>query len=260
MLRIGEIDYANVYPLFYYLKKYDDFEFIKGVPSVLNKMLRESCLDISPCSSIEFARNFEDYSIVPGISISSLKEVKSVLLFSNLPIDNLNGKKIFLTGESSTSVILFKILIKKKYKMKIHFTNNIDESEGVVLIGDKALFEYYKNNYEYKYDLGKEWFEFTGFPFVFALWIINNKNLSNKNKILTFIENLTKIKNNSKKNLAALIDHYTFKGLTSYQILDYWETINYDLTDLHIQGLLKFYKYAFEIGEIRKIPPLKFFV
>ena len=260
MLKIGEIDYANVYPLFYYLKLHKEFEFIKGVPSILNKMLRESCLDISPCSSIEFAKNFTYYSLIPGISISSLNEVKSVLLFSHKPVERLNGKKIFLTGESGTSVILFKILAKKKYNLKISFTNNLEESEGSVLIGDKALFEYYGNNFEYKYDLGKEWFEFTGYPFVFALWIINNKRNTRKEELIDFIDKLSIIKNNSKKNLAALIEHYTFKGLTAYQILDYWDTINYDLTDSHIQGLLKFYKLAQEIGEIRKVPPLNFFV
>ncbi len=260
MLKIGEIDYANVYPLFYYLKQHSEFEFIKGVPSVLNKMIRESCLDISPCSSIEFARNFDDYSIVPGISISSIKEVKSVLLFSKLLVEELNGAKIFLTGESSTSVVLFKILSKYKYNLNISFTNNPEESSASVLIGDKALFEYYGNNFSYKYDLGKEWYEFTGYPFVYALWIINNKNHATKKDIRDFIEKLSEIKKNSKKNLAALIEHYTFKGLTPYQILDYWDTINYDLTDLHIQGLLKFYKLAYEIGEIRQIPPLNFFI
>jgi len=47
MLRIGEIQYANVYPIFYYLKKVpsQDFKFVRGVPSYLNKMLMEGCLD-----------------------------------------------------------------------------------------------------------------------------------------------------------------------------------------------------------------------
>jgi len=87
MLRIGEIQYANVYPIFYYLKKVpsQDFKFVRGVPSYLNKMLMEGCLDTSALSSITYARFQEHSLIIPEISISSIGKVKSVMLFSNLP-------------------------------------------------------------------------------------------------------------------------------------------------------------------------------
>lgn len=259
MLKVGEIDYANVYPLFHYLRTLPGLSFVKGVPSVLNKMIRESGLDIAPCSSIEFARHKDVYQVVPDISISCIGDVKSVMLYSDFPLEELDGKKIFLTGESSTSVVLFKILCQKLFHISTGFTNNPDDAGGSVLIGDKALFHYYSDKYRYNVDLGKAWFELTGLPFVFALWIMNVSDEIKHRKMKQFILNLSEIKANSKKNLAALIEHYSFKGLTPYQIIDYWETINYDLGPDHIKGLQLFYQYACEIGEIRTVPELDFF-
>jgi chorismate dehydratase len=259
LLKIGEMDYANVYPLFYYLKSLKGLNFVKGVPSVLNKMIREGGLDIAPCSSIEFGKNSESYKIIPNISISCISDVKSVMLYSNLPVEKLNNKKIFLTGESSTSIVLFKILTAYFYNINVNFTNNQKDSSAAVLIGDKALYHYYNDKYPYKYDLGRAWYEMTSLPFVFGLWIINTNLKINEDELNRFIKKLLDIKQDSKKNLAALIEHYSFKGLTPYQIIDYWETINYDLTDEHIQGLNLFYEYAKMIGEIKKIPKLNFY-
>jgi chorismate dehydratase len=261
MLKIGQIDYANVYPIFHHLEKEDKYKFVKGVPSFLNSAIREGVIDVAFCSCIEYARNPEQYYVIPNISISCLNEVKSVMLFSDRQIEELAGVEIYLTGESGTSVVLFEILMREKYGISPVFTRDNTEASAKVLIGDKALFGYYNGDYKYVYDLGKLWKEFTGLPFVFALWIIRkDKADKSHNEVAEFISTLIKIKNDSKKNLAALLDHYTFKGLTSYQIIDYWEIINYDLSDAHIQGLLKFYSYAKKIGRIKEVPAMQFFV
>ncbi|BAI80746.1 conserved hypothetical protein [Deferribacter desulfuricans SSM1] len=256
MLIIGEIEYANVYPIFYNLKKknFEEFRFIKSYPSILNKALREGGIDISCCSSIEYVRNCGNYYILPDISISSLKEVKSVCLFSNYDIKYLKNKKIYLTEESGTSIVLLKIIFKKFYNVEINFSPNKDECEAFLYIGDKALYKYYNNEFKYIFDLGKIWYEATGLPFVYALWLVSKETYSKKRELIKKLYNeLIKIKNDSKLNLSSLVEHYFFKGLTPYQIIDYWEIINYNLSKKHIEGLNLFYKYAYEIGEVKNI-------
>lgn len=261
MLKIGQIDYANVYPIFHHLQKLDGFKLIKGVPSYLNTAIREGVIDMSPCSCIEYARNPENYYIVPNISISCINEVKSVLLFSEVPIEELAGEEVYLTGESGTSVVLIEILLRERYGIVPVFSKENEKAKAKVYIGDKALFGYYNDNAKFIYDLGTLWHEFTGLPFVFALWIIRKDTAdNNREETAAFVELLGRIKKDSKTNLAALIDHYKMKGLTSWQIIDYWEIINYDLTDAHIQGLLKYYSYAAKIGRIKKVPSLDFFI
>lgn len=260
MLKIGEISYANVYPIFHELKKYNNYRFISSVPSVLNMALREGGIDVSPCSSIEYAKSPENYLIIPGVSISSQKEVKSVCLFSKCSIEYLKGKKIFLTADSGTSVVLLKIILKKFFNMNVFYTNDEKDCDGNLYIGDKALFKYYSREYKYVYDLGKLWHEFTHLPFVFALWLVNTNCCKNSAEDLDdFVDLLLKIKSESKKNLSALIDFYCFKGLSSYQIIDYWEIIDYRLDESHIKGLEKYYELAHQIGELKNIPKLNFY-
>lgn len=261
MLKIGQIDYANVYPIFHYLQKMDGFKLVKGVPSYLNTAIREGGIDLSACSCIEYARNPEKYYIIPNISISCINEVKSVMLFSDLPIEELEGEEVFLTSESGTSVVLFEILMRERYGINPVFTKENENAKAKVYIGDTALFGYYNDKAKYIYDLGSLWNEFTGLPFVFALWIIRKDTADrDREEASKFVDLLGRIKRDSKTNLAALIDHYKMKGLTSWQIIDYWEIINYDLSDAHIQGLLKYYSYAAKIGRIKKVPSLDFFI
>ncbi|ADD68646.1 protein of unknown function DUF178 [Denitrovibrio acetiphilus DSM 12809] len=261
MLSIGQIDYANVYPIFFELAKQNRYNLIKGVPSYLNTAIREGGIDAGFCSSIEYARNPEKYYVIPNISISCINVVKSVMFFADKPIEEFDGEGVYLTGESGTSVILFEILMREKYKISPQFTKENEKAPGVVLIGDKALFNTYNGKYKYAYDLCSLWNEFTGLPFVFALWIVRKETVHERYaEVAEFAQELEVIKTDSKKNLAALLDHYTFKGLTSYQIIDYWETIKYDLSENHIRGLLKYYSYAVKIGRLKKVPALEFFV
>lgn len=261
MLKIGQIDYANVYPIFFQLAQLNRYKLIKGVPSFLNSAIREGGIDAGFCSCIEYARNPEQYYVIPNISISGIDCVKSVMLFSNKPIEELEGTEIYLTGESGTSVVLFEILMREKYGMNPTFTRDNPDADACVLIGDKALFNTYNGSWPYVYDLCTLWREFTGLPFVFALWIVRKDTVADKyEEVAEFVRTLDEIKRDSKKNLAALLDYYTFKGLTSYQIIDYWEIINYDLSDSHIQGLLKYFSLATKIGRLKSVPALQFFV
>jgi len=223
-------------------------------------MLRDKKLDLAPCSSIEYAKNYKNYKLIPSISISSIKEVKSVALFSNYKLKELDAKPVYVTSESGTSVILFKILSVFFLDISPIYVDKEPLSiDSHMLIGDKALYMYYNNKFKYVYDLGKLWHKYTGLPFVYALWILNDIE-DNNGEYLDFIQDLEKIKNNSKKNLSALLDGYSLKGLSSYQIIDYWETIDYNLSDNHTEGLLLFYKYAYKLNIISEIPPLKLYI
>jgi chorismate dehydratase len=90
--RVGHIQFINCFPLFYGLieKKFLlEIDLIKGNPKDLSNMLEANLLDMAPIPSIKYAHNFRDYVIMPDISISCDGEVKSIYLFSKVPIDDL---------------------------------------------------------------------------------------------------------------------------------------------------------------------------
>ena len=248
MLNIGYMDYANVYPIFYFLLKDKNLKFTKGYPAFLNKEIRESRVDISPSSSIEFARNHDLYKIIPNICVSSIGPVKSVNLYSKYKVEDLNNKKVYWTKESNTSTVLCRIILEKFYNLKPIYTSNEDEADASLLIGDKALFEYYKPRKDFIIDLGEEWYNHTSLPFTFALWIAR-KNLEETEELKGFVSNLHEIVNNFPKDSNILSSGYIEKGYTLEQLDDYWNTIRYNITEDHIKGLKLFFDYAYSLGE-----------
>lgn len=283
-LRIGRIPYANLFPLFYYLDKKCDCSscrFINGVPSVLNKMLRQGKLDISPSSSVEYLRYKKHYQILPGLSISSSGPVRSILLFSKFPLNELGGKTIALSSESDTSVVLLKIILREFLSIKCRFKTLIGKSikkalssnAAVLLIGDAAMREaerqstvnsqqsnptlppFTKGGHRginhpslYIYDLGELWFRHTGLPFVFALWIVKKKTLVHKKDLIEKISlDLIDAKKYAAKKFPLIARHAPQKKwFGEKNLVNYWKCISYDFTDRHMEGLRLFERYAFK--------------
>lgn len=271
MLRIGEINYLNCTPLFTSLRSnFQDSEymFVTGPPYELNAKLRSGELDICPSSSIEYAQNPNLYLIFPDLSISSKGPVRSVLLFSKLPIASLDGVSIGLTGESETSVILLKIILSLKYSFANSYYrvegfghNLYDEHDALLLIGDRALRAASKASGGYVYDLGALWHEFTGLPFVFALWLLREDAMSHSAAAAYLLhERLVSSKHIALENFAEIAATLKQNIWTNSSFLiKYWNVISYDLTSEHIEGLKLFYRYAAECGFIEAEPHLRIF-
>lgn len=269
MLRIGQIDYANCVPIFSAFRQRHEAEyaFVKGVPAALNRMLQAGELDLCPSSSIEYARHADEYLLLPGLSISSVGAVRSVMLFSNRPLTELDGAVIGLSGESATSVILLRILLARYY----NFTNQFvpvagqglvtDASiQAVLLIGDAALRAVKGNSSRYVYDLGDLWYEATGLPFVFALWMARRDAvIRDPSGVVDCARQLITAKEVAKNSysasaMSAAADDF----LSEDELVAYWEGISYDLTELHLQGVRKYYADAVAIGALEYIPELGF--
>lgn len=266
-LKIGRIPYANLYPIFYYIDNKcnnSQYTFIKGVPSKLNKLLRRGDLDISPSSSIEYLRNKDRYLILPWFSISSSGPIKSILLFSKSPINALGGKTIAVTSDSEASAALLKIILKEFLSLKCKFIStslrsvrNILSSVSAVLhIGDTAMIEAKKisaaggiTSAAFIYDLGELWDRQTGLPFVYALWVIRKKSLSEKNELIKRLSSdLVNAKKYASDNLKSIARYAPQrKWIGEEELIDYWKIISYDFTEKHMEGLNLFEKYIQKI-------------
>ena len=260
-LKIGKISYLNIYPVFYYLEKSIEgqpYEFIPGVPSWLNQLVRSGGIDVSPSSSVEYLRNPTLYNLVECHSISSEGPVGSIILFSRVPIEGLHGKRVLTSTQSETSVVLLDVLLKEFFRVTCSLTPSSktlkqgldNSSHAYLLIGDDALYEAKKNYDLCVYDLGQIWHEMTGLPFVYALWICNKEGCFGKAEALkNFQINLDMAKNHVKKNLVQISDEIgNHPVLTRDELISYWQGISYDLTEKHKKGLDLFRKYAKDLG------------
>jgi chorismate dehydratase len=247
----------------------DAYRFVTGTPALLNGRLRSGEIDVCPSSSIEYARSSDSYVILPDLSISADGPVMSVLLFSRKPLEQLDGCSIALTDESATSVALLRIILSRRYGFTNRFSvvsTGVDEAlsthDAVLLIGDRALRE---NTVERRscrvYDLGELWQEFTGYPFVFALWLARADLLRDRPVELKQLQQrLLQAKRLSLENIGRIADDYTQNSWTNREFLiNYWRVLSYDLTSRHLSGLRLYFRYAVECGVLEREPDIRMF-
>jgi chorismate dehydratase len=270
-LRVGRISYLNSVPYFELLEESGfSGELFDGVPSALNSMLSEGQIDASLSSSIAYARNWQDYLILPDHSISSMGKVRSVLFFSARDIEQLGGQTVYLTGESATSICLLKILLETFFKQQnIHYATSdesledlIGRNESVLLIGDRALkMAEVCPETTHCYDLGELWFLKTGLPFVYALWMIRKEVVARSPEVVRALHE--QLLRSRKKVLGNIADYAAIAaartGLEVELIQSYWKTIDYRLEKAHIEGLRLFYRLAGELGLLAENHELVFF-
>ncbi|NPA32572.1 MAG: menaquinone biosynthesis protein [Aquificae bacterium] len=223
MFRVGKVSYKNTLPLFYRVRS---FEIIEGVPSRLVSLLRRGEIQAGIVSSAEFFLNPELYLILPGVSISSRGSVCSVKLFSKKPLSSV--RKVFITSASLTSrYLLFYI-----FERKLGFSPEVvprSEADAFLLIGDEALKE---KGFPFVYDLGKEWYEITGLPFVFALFLVRKD--ANREKALLLLDEV-------RESLRAFFEESP-SALKEGEVY-FRGCIDYGLSDKHLRGLYEFYEY-----------------
>lgn len=258
-LRIGKIPYANLFPIFYMLEREFDcsaYEFIEGVPSRLNWMLRSGAVDLSPSSSVEYLRHPSLYTYIANHSVSSRGAVGSIFLFSERPLEELDGCAIQVTAQSETSVALLDIILNKFYgKHPVLLPSDNPGGAAFLLIGDDALKgggpagRRKKTAPPFQYDLGELWYRHTGLPFVFALWIVR-KECSEKRDLLDgFIRDLDKAKEMALKNLPEIAMHAPMRSFMSTgDLLAYWSKLDYELDEEHKKGLDLFDRYLKELA------------
>lgn len=258
-LRIGKISYTNLFPIFSMLEKEADcsaYEFTEGVPSVVNKLLREGKIDVSPSSSIEYLRRETSYTLIDGHSISSFGPIRSILLFSTTPIEALNGLTVLTTSQSETSVALLEITFRKFYGFDCPLQSSheprsdaVTSNSAYLLIGDDALREARRQSGLYVYDLADIWYRQTGLPFVFALWIARNDCCRNAPLLLKrFRNDLDEAKDRALRNLGSIArESPLLPVLSEEDLVSYWKGISYDFDDEQRRGLQLFREYAKEL-------------
>ncbi|MEV5955590.1 menaquinone biosynthesis protein [Streptomyces sp. NPDC051987] len=181
--RVGHIQFLNCLPLYWGLARTGtllDFELTKDTPEKLSEQLLRGDLDIGPVTLVEFLRNAGDLVAFPDIAVGCDGPVMSCVIASQVPLDQLDGRRVALGSTSRTSVRLAQLLLADRYGVQPDYYTcppdlslMMQEAEAAVLIGDAALRANLLDGQRYGlqvHDLGALWKEWTGLPFVFAVW------------------------------------------------------------------------------------------
>jgi chorismate dehydratase len=226
-IKLGRIPYLNS-DVFYQDFPMDLVELHEYVPRALSRAARRGEIDVGPVPIVTCFELEDQFMPLGNFGIAVKDKARSVLLFSKQPIEALNGAKIGITGESSTSVRLLKILMRRRFNVPQvqYVSTNEPDSDAILLIGDAAL-----NNrhglpsYSRVYDLAELWQEWTGLPFVFAQWIVRRD--LNREAINLLETLLTQSLERGMKRIDDIAAQRTDLSMTVDEVREYLHGFNY---------------------------------
>lgn len=268
--RVGHIQFLNCLPLYYGLvKNYAllDIELVKGTPTELNYLLLANRLDIAPISSIEYARHAESLRLFPEFTVSSDGEVKSILLLSRHPVEELSGRNIALTSTSATSHVLLKIILTRGYGVAANYqvmhpdlAVMLSSCDAALLIGDIALRHHADAKEYYVYDLGVEWKKLTGRKMVYAVWAVNRTFAETQTSVCVEVfETFRKSMEYSLENLPEIVAYAAkWEPFPPSFLYDYFRSLRFAFDEDYREGLAHFFRMAKDVGELERIPELEF--
>lgn len=250
-MRLGLLSYINSLPVTYGLECGEvAFEgtTCRAEPSVLNRMVVEGELDVTAVSSIEFARNRDRLALVPGFCLASDGEVQSVRLFSTVPLAELKGRKVWMTGASATSRVLAQVLVPGLEPVDGEGLPVLDgRAPAVLRIGDRALEDV--EGAEFVYDLGALWQAATGLPMVFAVWVASRDYLDRGGDLEKVAALLKRSYDWGKTHRPVLLAEAQARtGFPAERLRPYYACLFYRMTPEARLGLDTFYERARTAG------------
>jgi chorismate dehydratase len=180
-VRIGAVSFLNTLPLIDGLDGLEGFQLRYSVPSLLLDELLAGQIDVGLCSSIDYQRSPEPLVILPAGLLGCAGPTLTVRLYACRPLKTI--EQIYCDTDSHTSVALLRILLRERYDVdpelipydaREHVADNrpLEWPDAMLLIGDKVVTDSPPAvRYPHQLDLGEQWFDWTGRPFVFAMWM-----------------------------------------------------------------------------------------
>jgi chorismate dehydratase len=257
-ISLGKISYINASPVYYGLDNGllpDWLTMVPDVPSALNYKIINDQIEISPISAAFYAMNHDKLLLLPDLSISCQGNVLSVICASNYELDDLNHKTVMFSQESASAASFLKMIFSKRqvypdFKVgPVGDINRIPKGvDAVMVIGDDALTQPWQERYTHSFDLGGIWYEMTGLPFVFAVWVVR-ESFAKKHpaRVQQVVDLLAASKKQGYANIEKVIEEGTQKlNLSPSVIKKYYDLLICDLDPLKIKGMEMFFKSLYE--------------
>jgi chorismate dehydratase len=259
-LRVGIVNYLNSKPLAWgFLKGHhaDLFAPSYHPPAMVARLLGQGNLDVGLIPSIEVQR-IPNLRVLPDMCIAARHEVRSVLLVSRGPVEEI--RRVALDQNSRTSATLVRLLLRERYGLDPEYVHErpdpermLSEADAALIIGDPAL-RVDRERYRI-IDLAAEWHALTGLPFVFAVWGVRPEvdipdlPFYFKSSLRYGLSSLDTVVREAAAEL----------NLDSSEVRTYLtENLSFFLRDEEIEGLEEFYRRAHNHGLILEPRPIEF--
>ncbi len=257
-MKLARMPYINVDPFYYTLEHGLDpggIELVTGYPRQIGRLAGgQGSIDAGPISVMDYLGLKHSYEPLAGMCVAVQEKAGSVTLFSRVRAEELNGRTVGITSQTSTSRVLLRIVLEQRYGVRsVRYLDQPDEKEvdAYLFIGNSALVNVYHGfgDFKHVYDLGEEWYEWTGLPFVFAVWA-TRKALpdSEKERLGSILSGSLDVFWRSEKAMAE--ERSTELRVPAAFIENYWHLFIYKQTPAIDRSLELFTGHAQHIKEV----------
>ncbi len=243
-------------------KKLANLKIVHDSPARLAAMLKNDELHLSFIPSVEYADR-SDYLLVNGISISSFKQVDTVLLISKTKMEDI--RTVAVDNRSKSSIALLKIIFMEKCgrlptlnSMPPNPASMLLMNDAALIIGDEAFAAIQQNGLSI-FDLSREWFKITAKPFVHAV-LCARGNVDFNTEYTCLVKEILNSRDQALDNVEYIAkEAATEFGIAEDICIDYIKNkIVYSLGKSEQEGLNEFFFLANKFGLIDRVPELKF--
>lgn len=175
-VKIASVSYLNSIAFTYGVEQSGliDAELTLAPPAKCTSLLASGEVDIALIPVAAIPTLGEDFEVITTHCIGASAAVRTVVLLSDEPLDQITD--VWLDADSQSSVRLLAHLAEHHFKIapRWHILSDMSrlehpkDGDAFLLIGDKVFAQ--EGSFEYSFDLAEEWIKHTGLPFVFAAW------------------------------------------------------------------------------------------
>ncbi len=225
-------------------------------PSACARMLAGGEVDGALIPSVEYQR-ISGLSVARGVCVGARHAVRSVLLISRVPLDEI--RSVALDEQSRTSAALVRILLGRFRGVRPEFEQAAPDlaamlarHDAALMIGDPAMIA--DTTGCEAHDLARLWRAETGLPFVFAVWAVRPERVRGAD--VDFVAAMRE----GVEAIPAIAERFSARlGLERDDLVAYLTSnIHYELDDESLEGLGLFYRLAAEEGLIGQPEPIRF--
>ena len=247
--RIGFMPYLNS-AVFYSRLEGDWFDLVELPPRNMADAMQNGELDAGPLPIAEVLR-MRGSIVEGGLGVAADGPARSVLLFSDVRAEELSGKSVAITGHTSTSVQLLRILFADHWGAEgVELLGPDDDCVAELLIGDAALNVVHGGvGRRFIYDLSFEWKRLTGLPFVFARWVARGD--ASRPELGRFAETLHRSFNYGMAHVQEIVSRKPVPSMSDDDVATYIRGFTYELGEAEIAAIDEFHSRLSSLADWR---------
>lgn len=254
---------SDIAPLIYGFEKRmlaRNVEIVYEIPARLSSLEFLLNYDAALVPTIAYARSSSELMIVPECGVASNGKIRTARLYIK---ENLRViKSIALDHFAMTEVAMTKIILAEKYAISPSFVvggttiaEMLDVADAALVVGNSALISDKEMSPNYL-DLGEEWEDMTGLPFVHFIWAAKRNSLD-----FAQLQKIIASRNLGVDNLKEIIREVSeHLGLPPQAVTDHFEgEVYYEIGKREIEGMRQFFELAYYHRLLEYIPSINFF-